>query len=378
VVSFAEAMPEPETYPLREIGEAVQRALGSREALDYGPIQGDPELRNQMSRLLRDRGVEIEAGAMLVTAGAQQGIDLVLRGLVDQRDVILVEEPTYPGVLETAAQQGRCVVGIPRGESGFDMDALEAACRTYRPALLYVIPTFGNPTGTSLPPDQCHALLELARTHDLLILEDDVYGFLALDGPAGPPLKSRDTDGRVIYLTSLSKVVAPSLRLGIIAASDAQLPAVADAKQGVDLVCSMLLQRTVAEYLRIGQMQSHLEHVRALYRERRDAMLGALELYLPGCTWTRPAGGLSLWVTLPEIVDERDFIRDAVDEGVRVAPGRAFVPQARRRASMRLSYGMQTPERIDDGVRVLGGVLRRHVDRQRILSVAGRAVGPLV
>jgi 2-aminoadipate transaminase len=352
--------------------------LKSRDTLSYGTIQGDAGLRREMSALLLGRDVEIPAEAMLVTAGTQQGIDLALRGLIGRRDVILVEEPTYPGVLEAVAYEGRRVIGIPRGASGLDLDAVERACRTHRPSLLYVVPTSGNPTGTSLPPDQCRVLLELARTYDFLILEDDVYGFLALDGKAIAPLKSRDTDGQVIYLTSLSKVLAPALRLGIVAATDAQLSALTDAKQGADMVSSMLLQRTASEYFRTGGMPAHLARVRALYRERRDAILRSLKQHLPGGTWTHPDGGLSLWVTLPQNVDERDFVRDAADEGVRVVPGRAFVTQPTQQGFMRLSYGMQNPDRIEEGVKILGSVLERHVARQGVLSVAGRSLGPLV
>lgn len=376
-ISFAEAMPEPATYPLQDITAAARRALQQRDALDYGPIQGDAGLRSQLSRLLLDRELDVAPDALFVTAGAQQGIDLVLRSLTAGNDVVLVEEPTYPGVLEAAAQQGRRVVGIPRDETGLDMQALEAACRTHRPALLYLIPTFGNPTGTSLPDEQGDALLEMARTHDFLILEDDVYGFLSFDGSPPPPLASKDRDDRVIYLTSLSKVLAPSLRLGMVASSPPQLAAIAGAKQGVDLVCSMLLQRTAAEYLSTDPIPSHLERVRDLYRERRDAVLASLQRHLPGCSWTRPAGGLSLWLTLPEGIDERDVVRDAADEGVVAAPGRVFVTRESRRAHLRLSFGMHSSERIEEGVTVLGQVLERHL-APRDLTVAGRALGPLV
>jgi 2-aminoadipate transaminase len=172
-------------------------------------------------------------------------------------------------------------------------------------------------------------------------------------------------------------MLAPSLRLGIVAASASQLPSVAEAKQGSDLVCSMLLQRTAAEYLEAAQIHAHLAHARTVYRERRDAMLRALDRHLPGCTWTEPAGGLSLWLTLPDGVDERDFIREAADEGVGVAPGQAFMTRGYERASVRLSFGMQPPARIEDGVAALGRALQHHLGCGDLL-VAGQSIGPLV
>jgi 2-aminoadipate transaminase len=190
-------------------------------------------------------------------------------------------------------------------------------------------------------------------------------------------LKCKDSDGRVIYLTSLSKALAPALRLGVVAASVAQLPAIAEVKPGSDLVCSVLLQRATAEYLRTGGFQAHLDRTRAVYRERRDAMLQALDRHLRECVWTYPAGGLSLWVTLPEDIDERDFTNDAAMEGVSVAAGRVFMTREYQQAHMRLSFGMQPPDRIEEGVAKLGRVLQRHLGRGE-LTIAGRSIGPLV
>jgi 2-aminoadipate transaminase len=282
-------------------------------------------------------------------------------------------------VLELAGQRGQRIIGVPSDEHGLRLEALEAACKAYQPRLIYLVPTFGNPTGATLQLERRERLLRLARDHRLLVVEDDVYGFLSWDSPAPPALKSLDRDTQVVYLTSFSKVLAPALRLGALVASPSLLPALAAAKQSADLVCSTLLQRALADYLRRGHMAAHLQLVRRLYSERRDVMLAALERHMPGCSWTDPAGGLSLWVTLPKEVVERDFVADAIERGVGVAPGRAFFPQPQPGGYMRLSFGLHPSERIEAGVATLGRVLQAHRHRRSdMLSPIGRAAGPLV
>jgi DNA-binding transcriptional MocR family regulator len=379
VISFAQAFPDPETYPVRELALGLRHALRQRDALDYGPIQGEEELRREVAALLLDRGLSLPPEHLLITSGAQQAIDMVLRALTEPGDVLLVEEPAYPGVLEAAAYSGVRVVGVPIDERGLRVDELQAACTARRPRLLYTVPTFQNPTGVVMSSDRRRAVLDLAREHDLIVLEDDPYGFLAFDGPTSPPLLSEDEDGRVVYVATFSKVLAPALRLGAIAASPQLLPRLAGAKQSTDLVSSAVLQRALADYLRRGHFREHIERMRSHYAERRAAMLAGLERHLPECLWSRPAGGLSLWVTLPDTLSERDFVRDALDAGVAVAPGRVFYPEATGGSHARLSFGSQTPERIEEGVALLGHVLRRHLGRRpRALSMAGRGVGPLV
>jgi 2-aminoadipate transaminase len=206
-----------------------------------------------------------------------------------------------------------------------------------------------------------------------------VYGLLPLETAAEPPLLTFDEESRVIYITSFSKVLAPALRIGALIASPSVLPALAAAKQSSDLVCSTVIQRALAEYLRRGHMGPHLEQVRRVYRERRDVMLAALERHLPECAWTLPRGGLCLWVTLPDAVSERDFVRDALDAGVGVAPGGVFHAGRPRGSHVRLSFSMQPPERIERGVEILGAVLQAHLGRRLPRpALAAGGVGPMV
>ncbi|HEX9413847.1 MAG TPA: PLP-dependent aminotransferase family protein, partial [Ktedonobacterales bacterium] len=379
LLSFAQAVPAPETYPVRELERALRVVPADPSALSYGPMQGEAALRGEVSRLLLERGVIAPPEGVLITSGAQQGIDLVLRAFAAPHDVVLVEEPTYPGAIELAAQRGQRIVGIPRDEDGLSLTVLEATCQLYHPRLLYLIPTFHNPSGVSLPEAQRADLLRLARKHELLLLEDDVYGWLAVDGPAPLPLKAEDEDGQVIYATSFSKALAPGLRLGALVAAETHMPRLVAAKYSSDLISSPLVQRALAEYLRRGSLDRHLRHVRVLYGARRDAMLDALERFVPGCAWTRPAGGLSIWLTLPEDASEREVYAALLARGVAVAPGRAFFPHPVTRGFLRLSFGSHPPHEIQRAIEVLGRVLidqrKRHSEA---VARAGREVAPLV
>ena len=378
-VSFAQAFPAPETAPVRELGRALQSAIKRPGALEYGPIQGLAELRERIAALLLDRGVSTAPEAMLITAGAQQGIDTILRACTEPGDTIAVEAPTYPGVLELAALRQLQVVGVPSDEGGIRVDALEAACLGHRPRLLYLVPICGNPTGRILARDRRAAILNLSRAHGMLIVEDDIYGLLAFPTPAPPALKSDDREDIVLYLTSFSKMLAPALRLGALVAPAPLLPRLAAAKGSSNLVCSSLLQLSLAEYLRQDHLLSHLRAVRGIYRERCDAMRAALDRYLPDCMSAQPEGGLSMWVRLPEGAIERDFVADALEAGVAVVPGRAFFPEAQRGAFMRLSFSTQSPERIERGVIALRRALDAHLHRgSAMLSLARAMAGPLV
>ena len=379
LLSFAQAAPAPETYPARALAQALRSACGDPAALGYGPIAGEPALREQIAVVLRERGVAVASDEILVTAGAQQGIDLALRALTTPDDIVVVEEPTYPGVLEAVARRGQRVIAVPLDSGGIDVDALDAACVAHRPRLLYTVPTYHNPTGVSLAPERREAVLRIAREHGLLILEDDVYGLLGYDGPAPAALKASDTNGHVIYSMSFSKALAPALRLGALVAAPELLSELAGAKHSGDLVCSPLLQRALASYLRQGRFAPHLQHVRLLYRIRRDALLAALNALPSGCVWTRPSGGLNVWVTLPDGIHERDFCVAAIERGVGVAPGSAFFAQPRRGAHVRLSFGAQPPAAIERGIAILGDLLREHLRRRTLLLArASRESAPLV
>lgn len=363
IVLFAQAFPAPETIPMRDLRRAAQLAMRRPGSFEYGPIQGHAQVREQLAALLVDRGVSTSPEAMLITAGAQQAIDVALRTCTEPGDTILVEAPTYPGMLELAALRHLHVVGVPSDDGGIRVGSVEAACATHRPRLLYLIPTCGNPAGRTLAPERRAAILRLAQEHDFLIVEDDIYGFLSFDAPSPPALKGDDKRDRVIYLTSFSKMLAPALRLGALVSPMSLLPRLTAAKGSSDLVCSSVLQMALTEYLRQGLLEPHLARVRELYRERCDATRAAIEQHMPSCRASEPQGGLSLLLRLPDGVSASDFATDALEAGVAVVPGQAFFPGVQPGSFLRMAFGMQPPERIEQGVMALGDVLEAHLRR---------------
>jgi GntR family transcriptional regulator/MocR family aminotransferase len=368
LISFSHLAPPAEAYPGAEFSRSLRAVADEPAALGYGSPQGEVVLREQAAHLLLDRGVVTAPEHIAIVAGAQQGIDLTLRALTMPDDVVLVEEPTYVGLIEMAVQRGQRLVGIPVDDQGICIDALETACQLYRPRLLYLIPTFHNPTGYTLSVERRQALLQVASKYDLLILEDDIVGLLAYDGPPPMALKADDHEGRVLYMLSFSKVVLPSLRLCALVVPQRYMPALLAAKRSCDLLCSPLLQYALADYLRHRHLQTHLQRIRQLYRERRDVMLAALEQYLPDCQWTRPQGGLSLWVTLPSQLHERELYLQAIARGVGIVPGSAFfaVPQAQ--PYMRLSFSTQPAEQIRLGMMKLGELVQEQARHQAWLA----------
>ena len=374
LLSFAQAIPEVSTYPTQELGRSLRITLEDPISLSYSSTQGELALREQVAHILLDRGIVTPPDLVMITSGAQQAIDLALRAFVSPEEIVLVEEPTYVGMIELAAQRGQRTVSVPSDAYGILPDALEAACKRYHPRLLYLIPTFHNPTGLSLSNERRQALLRLARTYDFLIFEDDVAGMLAYDDPAAPALKASDTDGHVIYATSFSKVLLPGVRLGMLVAEEKHLLPLLAARRTSDLFSSPLLQHALADYLHRHHLSAHLQHVRPLYRARRDAMLSALQRHLSECSWTSPLGGFNLWVTFPEQINERDFYLQAIERGVGIAPGAAFFLQSQTRAHMRLSFGAHSSEHIERGIAILGDLLHEQLRfLQRLATRTGVA-----
>jgi DNA-binding transcriptional MocR family regulator len=379
LISMVSAIPEGNAIPLLELQRQFKQVTGDISAFMYGPAQGEPELREEIAHLLLDRGIVTSPDTVLITTGAQQGMDIVLRTLASPDEVLVVEEPTYPGIIELAAQRQQRVVGVPVDEEGLVLERLEEVCKTYHPRLVYTIPTFHNPTGVSLSAERRKQILQMARTYDFYLIEDDVYGFLAYREPAPLALKALDTEERVIYLLGFSKILAPGLRLGALVAGNGLLPEILSTKRTSDLTCSPILQRCLSGYLRKRHLTTHLQKLRHFYQERLDSVCGAAEIHLSDCRWRKPEGGLCFWVNLPQGINERDFYLEAAERGVGIMPGRAFFPQLRHEAYMRLSFGSNPPQRLIQGISLLGELLEDHGRRRLALaSRAGRAVAQVV
>ncbi|HEX2914600.1 MAG TPA: PLP-dependent aminotransferase family protein [Chloroflexia bacterium] len=374
LISFAQSSPAPQTFPTAELKRIIGSLLNDPANLIYTSPQGDLSLREEVARLLLDRGIVTSPEQVMITSGAQQGMDLAFKAFSRSDDSVMMEEPTYPGALELVAARQQPVIGIPRNggkaaieAGGLDLEMLEQACQLYHPGLLYLIPSFHNPSGLCMSLEQKQRLLELASVYNFLIIEDDTYGFLGLDDrPSPPSLRELDKSGeQVIYLTSFSKCLMPGLRLGVVVAGKAALEQMIVVKRSSDLNTSLLLQRSLAEYLRRYSWGAHLQAVRKIHRESCETMSAALESYLSGyAEWSRPEGGLSFWLTLPQKVNERELYLELINAGVGVAAGGAFFAQPQRQAHLRLSFGPQTPAQIEQGMAILGKVLHQHLARR--------------
>jgi DNA-binding transcriptional MocR family regulator len=362
VISFAGGLPAPELFDVDGLRAAFDRVLGSpaaRRALQYAPTEGDPDLRARVAGRMTARGLPTTAADLLVTTGSQQALTLVTTALLDPGAVVAVEEPTYLAALQCFGLAGARVVPVASDEDGLDPEALERVSARERPALLYLVPTFANPTGRTLPADRRAAVVALAARYGVWVVEDDPYGELRYRGtPVAPLAAQPGAEDRVLHLGSFSKIAAPGLRLGWVRAPAELLPALAVAKQAADLHTSTIDQAAAAEWLATVDLDAHVRNLCAAYRERRDAMVTALPSALPpGSTWSDPDGGMFVWARLPGDVDTAALLRAALEHDVAFVPGASFYAGTPDRATLRLSFTTNSPEVIAEGMARLGRVL---------------------
>jgi 2-aminoadipate transaminase len=356
VISFARGVPPVQALPIQELADCAKAAIERDGAtvLNYGPVAGYGPLREWIAQR---HGVEPER--VLVTNGSLEGLNLVLAHFA-AHSRLLVEAPTYDRPLKIAARIGARVDAVPQDEHGLNIDALEQELRRdSTPALLYVLPTFQNPSGRTLPLERRRRLLELAREHALTVLEDDPYGEVRFEGEPLPTLHELGRD-RVLRSSSFSKVISPGVRVGYFVLPAEVAEALETLATNVYLTPSLVAQATVNEFLRRGRLESNLEHVNALLRERRDAMLAALERHFPGeARWSHPEGGYFLWVDFPEGTDSADLLSRATAAGVTFVNGADFFAGGRGgQSSARFAYSHASPSEIGTGVERLGALLR--------------------
>lgn len=357
-IYFGDGSPAKEAIPIEPLREGARLAWESAlDVLNYGDQQGFGLLRDLIAQRMGALGATVSSDNVLVTAGSTQGIDLACKILLDPGDVVIVERPTFLGALETFASYEARVIGVPVDNEGMDVEALEAILAAEpRAKFIYTIPTFQNPTGTTMTIERRHRMIELARRYDVNVVEDDPYVELRYDGE--PVLPLRALDDRVIYLGTFSKTIAPGIRTGWAVAPPETLRLLLAAREIADISNDRITQRTVYHAAARG-LDASIANARALYRRRRDAMLAALAEFMPeDARWSNPEGGFFVWITLSESIDVNTFAAHAATFGTVVFPGDWFYHERDVTNTIRLSFSTVTEDRIREGVRRLAEALR--------------------
>ncbi len=359
VISFAGGLPAPELFPAEIIADAFARALAptvAARALQYSSTEGDPGLRALLAERFCGRGLSCTADELLVTTGSQQALGLIAAVLLDPGDAVLVENPSYLAALQCFGFAGARLVAVPCDEDGLDVEALPALIAEHAPKFLYVVPTFQNPTGRTLPATRRARLAEIAAEHGLWIIEDDPYGELRYDGEPLAPIGSQaGAADRTVTISSLSKVLAPGLRIGWLRAPEAILRPLTIAKQAADLHTSTVDQLAARTSLQAADLDIHVARLCDEYRRRRDALLDGLAAALPqGSTFNRPAGGMFVWARLPRGWDAAQLLRTALEHDVAFVPGHPFFALTPDERTLRLSFTTHVPSEIAEGLARLG------------------------
>ncbi len=362
ILSLAVGLPATDLFPMAALAEAAAHLL----ATDPGCMQYSPplkQLKAQVAELMAVRGVRVRPEQIFLTTGSQQAMDLLCRLLVDPGSQVILEETVYDGIqLAVKRQQVEILTVSTDPQTGIDVDQVESLLvRGASPCLIYVVTDGHNPLGVSMSVEKRHRLVDLARTYGVPILEDDAYGFLYYGEKPEPPLRALD-DKWVFYLGSFSKILAPALRAGWAIVPEDLAPQMSMLKHAADLDTPSFSFRTISAYLEAGGMPQHLDKIRAEYRLRRDAMLSAMEEHFPPqVRWNRPSSGMFVWVELPRAMDATTLLRTAVEtEQVAFSPGEVFASKqgGHARHCLRLSFANSTPERLEEGIRRLGRVIR--------------------
>ncbi|MBN1207789.1 MAG: PLP-dependent aminotransferase family protein [Myxococcaceae bacterium] len=360
ILSFAGGLPAPELFPVEAIAQAHAEVFANEgpAAMQYSTTEGYGPLREWICAHLAERGLRATVDQVLITSGSQQGIDLVAKVMLDPGDVVVVENPSYLAALQNFAGYEARVEVVGSDDEGMRVDELEELATRCTPRLIYLVPNFHNPKGTTLSLERRHALVRFAQRHRVLILEDNPYGELRFRGEALPSLASLDDAGVVVQLGTFSKTLAPGLRIGWAVGSREVTRALTIVKQSTDLHTATLAQRATARLLARFDYDAHLTQLRATYGERCQVMLEALEAHMPeGTRWTKPDGGMFLWVELPGGLRGEELLPRAIEQRVAFVPGSPFFAANPRSECIRLNYSNRPPALIEEGMRRLASVL---------------------
>jgi 2-aminoadipate transaminase len=384
VISLAGGLPDTSTFPPASFAAQMTKIAqeSAAEALQYGPTEGFEETKDCILEVMGAEGMLPDHEDVIVTTGGQQAIDLITKTLVDPGDPVICEAPTYPGAVPVFCSYQADVIQIECDEDGMRVDELEKvldglAREGRRPKFIYSVPSFQNPAGVTLSFERRRRLVELARSREVLIAEDNPYGLLRYEGEPLPPLYQLEGGDYVIYIGTLSKILSPGIRLGWAVAPPPVMEKIVLGKQAADLCTSTLTQYFVREYFAEGRWREYVESLCELYRSRRDAMLDALQRHFPPqAEWTHPGGGLFIWATLPDYIDTTDLLAKALRDNVAFVPGQAAYVDGRGANSMRLNFSASSEEEIDEGIRRIGQVIWEQVALYETLTGQPTAPAP--
>jgi 2-aminoadipate transaminase len=377
VISFAGGLPAPELFPVERIRQATNTVLAQHgpEALQYSPTEGMPELRSFLAQRLSSEMLRIQPENILIVTGSQQALDLIARVFINEHDRVILENPTYLGMLQTLKPYDLTYLPVPTDNDGMRIETLPELLRQ-QPQLMYVVPNYQNPQGITLIKERRLDLIHMLETYPVPLVEDNPYSELCYSGEVETSLMEldaqslgmRELNGRVIYTSTFSKILSPGLRVGWIAAPLPVIDMLVAAKQSTDLHTSTLVQYIIREVVRDGFLESHIANLRTTYRERRDIMLVAMENYFPEeVSWSHPAGGLFLMVYMPPYLDAQQLLQEALTYKVAFVPGVDFHVGNTGRNTFRLNFSHESPPLIEEGIKRLGQLLK-HAVQKRDLS----------
>lgn len=366
VISFAGGLPAPELFPIDEINE-ISRIVLEKEgakALQYTTTEGYVPLREWIAGRMNERlGTRFDRDNILITHGSQQGLDLSGKVFLDEGDTVLCESPTYLAAISAFRAYGCSFIEIPTDGKGMVTEVLEDVLRrTGNVKLIYVIPTFQNPTGKTWSLERRRELAELSSKYGVAVVEDNPYGELRYEGEPLPSVKSFDTAGNVLCTGSFSKIFCPGLRIGWIAGEKDIIRKYVLVKQGTDLQCNTIAQMIIAGYLQRYDIDVHIRKIVEVYKRRRDVAVRCIERYFPDqIKFTRPQGGLFTWIELPEGISAREILNECLEKKIAFVPGDSFFPNKNKGNTLRINYSNMPEDKIEGGLKVLGEIVRKYV-----------------
>ncbi|MET4559783.1 DNA-binding transcriptional MocR family regulator [Lysinibacillus parviboronicapiens] len=367
-IQLSSSMIDPGLLPNRYLEQEIHKMLSENPRIlsQYSEIQGDYKLRVAMSQYLKQFEVSTTPDNLLITNGSQQGLDLVARTFIGPGDVVVMESPTYPGAIDIFRGRGATILTVPIDKEGMKVDILQNLCDKYKPKIIYTIPTFHNPTGTVMSHKRRRQLLEIAKSIQCIIVEDDPWCEIYFDKKPPTPIKSMDYYGHVIYLKGLSKTLAPSCRIGILSASGSIFNRLLAAKSNADLGSPLLTQKSLLPFVTSKKMIEHMKKLRTALKVRRDLVLDLLSHYAPeGISWILPIGGLNIWLSLPTWVDTNQLLIEAKKNNITFLPGSACYPVVQENHHMRLSFSYMNEQQLQQGIRTLCNILNSEIPSKK-------------